>query len=233
MSNKAAKVLRTASIILMGLTGVITLLGGVGTVCAAWSPERFTSMAPLIPYKWLYQILVILTVAAAVVSFRVTYALLRGERWSHTGALVILLVSLVLAAIQMIASQMLRGKTAPTNYRFYATVITWLVFLLLRIPRVRDRVNFSGSAGDSGSPSATAGLALLLGGVLTLTTSAWAGPTHTVDGSNWVNVLQIPLAVGGGAMVLVGVIVLVVVGLTKFATAQQAAEHTRRSLCSG
>lgn len=51
-----------------------------------------------------------------------------------------------------------------------------------------------------------------MGGVVTLTTSIWAGPSHTFDGYNLVNVLQLPLWIGGGAMVLAGLGLLARIG---------------------
>lgn len=217
MIKKLARALIILGIILMGLTAVLTLLGGVGTVCAAWNPEKYgPAMAPLIPYKWLYQILVMATLVTAVAGFRVTYALLRRERWSYGGAIVVLSAGLILAGIQMVASYTLRGNTAPTNFRLYLTGFTLLVFLLLRLPGVRNRVDFTSSSGSPGSPAFPAGLALFLGGILTLTTPIWAGPTHTLDEHNLVNVLQLPLIVSGGTTLLIGLtsLILAVLGIS-------------------
>lgn len=63
-----------------------------------------------------------------------------------------------------------------------------------------------------GASTAAAGLSLFVGGVVTLTTSIWAGPSHTFDGYNLVNVLQLPLWIGGGAMVLAGLGLLARIG---------------------
>ena len=41
------KTLRFIGIVLMALTGGFTLLGGIGTTCAALFPTRWDSMAPL------------------------------------------------------------------------------------------------------------------------------------------------------------------------------------------
>ncbi len=212
MTKILAKILRVVSIVLMGLTAVLTLLGGVGTVCVAWAAEKWASLAALVPYKPVYQVATIITLIAALAGIRVTYGLLRGEKWSYVGALVTLLVGLGTAGTKMYFSSMLRGSTAPTNFRFYFTTFTLLVFLLLRLPGIWKWVGFTDSSGGPGSPATPAGLALLLGGVLTLTTPIWAGPTHTIDGYNLVNVLQLPLMVGGGGMVLAGATLLILAG---------------------
>lgn len=166
--------------------------------------EYLWSMAPLIPYKWLYQILVVATIAAALVGIWATYRLVRGKAKSYGRALGFLVVGLVLVGIQMIASHTLRGSTAPTNFRLYLTTWTLVVFALLRLPGIRDKVDLSGNSGSPGSPAALAGLALLASGLLTLTTSLWAGPSHVPQGYNWVDVLRVPLTLGGGALTLSG-----------------------------
>ena len=54
-----AKFLRFIGIVLMALTGGFTLLGGIGTSCAALFPTKYDSMAALAPYQWLYILFVI------------------------------------------------------------------------------------------------------------------------------------------------------------------------------
>jgi len=49
-----AKILRFIGILFMALTGGLTLLGGVGTSCAALNPTGYDSMAALAPMQWLY-----------------------------------------------------------------------------------------------------------------------------------------------------------------------------------
>jgi len=209
MSKKGAKAIRILVIILMGLTALITLLGGIGTTCAAWDPEKFgPTMAVLKPYQWLYQLMVITNIIAAIVAFRVTFALFRQEKWFYTGAVVTLIVISALAGIQMVASNALRGSSMPTDYRLYLTAFTLAVLLLLRIPGIWNKIDWTGSAGNPGSPATPAGLALVLGGALTFTTAIWAGPSHTINGYNLVNELQLPLLVGGGAMMLGGIALL-------------------------
>lgn len=195
--------LRILSVILLVLTALMTLLGGVGTTCAAFNPEAYESMIPLIPYQWLYQLLVIATLAGAAYGIWATYGFIRGRRPFFKRALAFLLVGLVLAGIQMIASNMLRGKSAPTNMRFYLTALTLLVLLLYRWSAARQGIPGDGTADDPDAPTGT-GVALSLGGLLILSTPWWAGPSHLLDGQNWVFVLRTPLLLAGTLVVLAG-----------------------------
>ncbi len=163
-------------------------------------------MTALIPYQWLYQILVVTTLAASLVGFWATYALLRGRPKAFGGALAFLAAGLVLGGIQMVASYNLRGKTAPTNVRVYLTAFTLLVMLLMRLPSIRDKVYLPGSG--PGTTASAAGLTLFLAGLLTLSTPMWAGPSHMEGGFNLVTVLNLPLMLGGGAMTLIGCVLL-------------------------
>ena len=58
-----AKFLRFIGIVLMALTGGFTFLGGVGTFCAAVFPQKYESMAGLIPFQWLYILFMLGTIA--------------------------------------------------------------------------------------------------------------------------------------------------------------------------
>ncbi len=48
------------------------------------------------------------------------------------------------------------------------------------------------------------GAALFTCGLLTLTTPAWAAPTHIIDQFNTANVLFWPLLIGGALLMLLG-----------------------------
>ena len=208
--------LRILSVILLVLTALMTLLGGVGTTCAAFNPEAYESMIPLIPYQWLYQLLVIATLAGAAYGIWATYGFIRGRRPFFKRALVFLLVGLVLAGIQMTASHILRGKSAPTNMRFYLTAFTLLVLLLYRWSAARQGIPGDGTADNPGAPTGT-GVALSLGGLLILSTPWWAGPSHLLEGQNWVFILRTPLLLGGTLLVLSGLGMLVRIGRNRSA----------------
>jgi hypothetical protein len=46
MSKSLIKIIRITAIVLMGLTVAITLLGGIGSTCAAFLTENFASLGP-------------------------------------------------------------------------------------------------------------------------------------------------------------------------------------------
>lgn len=197
--KKPLKVLRGITVALMGLTVLFTLMGGAGTSCVAFGAENYESMIALVPYKPLYQLLVALSLAAGVWGILITIALVRGGRHAYRNALLMLLAGAVTAGVQMGVSQAVRGAAAPVNVRFYLTVFTLLVFLLLALPGIRKRLDFSQPFRD-GKASA-GGTTLIVCGVVMLTTRWWAAPTHTAA---WIDVLRTPLMLCGWGMVLLG-----------------------------
>ncbi len=202
------KVLRVIAIIMMGLTAAFTLLGGIGTICVAWFPENY-DFEVLVPYKSIYQTATIFTLAAAMLGIAATVALIRGKKWAYRGVLIALLVGLATAGTKMYYSSMLRGSVAPTNIRFNMTIVTLIVFLLLRIPGIWQKVDLtrSGKNGSSNNNIA-AGAAMILSGLVTLTTPIWVGSTHMLNGYNLVHVLDVPLTIGGATLVTAGILSL-------------------------
>lgn len=198
----SGKIIRVVAVALMGLTVAFHLLGAIGSSCVALGAENYESMAALAPYKWLYQALVVLTLAAAIWGIRATVALARGKAGSFKAALLVLLVTLVLAGVQMGASQALRGKSQPNDMRVYITLFTLAVFLLLRIPGIWAKAGFERNASsDSG---AGAGIAMLLAGALTLTAPLWAGPSHLLGGVNYADAWRETLPLLGWGLALAG-----------------------------
>lgn len=209
MTEKGGKVVRVAAIILMGLTAVFNLLGAVGSSCVAWNANLYgKAFAMYVPYMPVYQILVYAGLVVAVVGILATYALVRGEKWGYGGSLIDLVLSLLTAAVQMYYTSTLKGKpffqTPPTSMRFFITLLTLVVLLLIRLPGVWQKVGLDRPQHGRGSKMSSGGLALFLGGLLTLATPMWAGPTHMLDGYNLVYVLGVPLLVIGVAMVVGG-----------------------------
>jgi hypothetical protein len=205
-----SKVLRGIAVTLMGLTVAYTLLGGAGTTCVAFGAEKYGSMASLVPYKPLYQALVVVSLAAGMWGIPVTISLVRGGAKAYRNALLVLFIGALSAGIQMGVSQTVRGASAPVNVRFYVSAFTLAVFVLLRLPPLWERVDFTQSMRGGGSKAAAASTALIVCSIITLTTPVWAGPTHvSAGGHNWVDVLQVPLAVGGWGMILAGTVLLI------------------------
>ena len=163
-------------------------------------------MAALVPYKPLYQALVVISLVVGIWGIPVTVSLVRGGEKVYRNALLVLLLGAISAGIQMGVSQSVRGASAPVNMRFFLTLFTLAVFLLLRLPPVWRRVDFTQPL-KGGSTGASAGTALIVCGIITLTTPLWAGPTHLSPmGDNWVSALQTPLTVSGSGMLLADVV---------------------------
>jgi len=132
-----------------------------------------------------------------------------------------LVAGIVLAGIQMFASLQLRGAAEPTNMRLYFTAFTLLIFLLFRLPPLWNKGYFDPANGND-SGNTTAGLTAFLMGAVVLTTSLWAGPSHTFGGQNWTMVWNVPMTVTGVALILAGIILLAL-GMTP-RTSQIASE---------
>jgi len=202
------KFLRILAIVLLAVTAAFTLLGGVGTTCVAFNAENFgESMAKLVPVKPIFQILVVISIAAALFGAYTTFRLARGKRGAFTWALIFLGVGAAASAVQFYYSLTLRGSTAPNNIRLYTTLLTLVVFLLLRLPRIWQKIGFDHGhkTGGMGQP---AGLALMVCGLLTLAMPVWGAPTHMIDGVNTVNVLLLPLMGLGLALCAGGLLLL-------------------------
>lgn len=205
-NRKPSKLLRVIAVILMSLTVFVTLLGGVGTTCVALGAEKYESMVELVPYKPLYLAFVVFSLAIGIWGILVTISLVRGGANAYRNTLIVLIAGAIVSGIHTAVSQVLRGASAPASWRFYINVFTWVVFLLFRFPRVWDRVDFTQSLKGSGK-RASGGTALIVCGMVALTTYLWAGPTHL---SAWIVVLRVPILAGGWGMLLVGVGLLLV-----------------------
>ena len=129
-----AKFLRFIGIVLMGLTGGFTLLGGIGTTCAALFPTSYESMAPLAPFQWLYILFVLTGIALGVWGIWATVKLVRGTSDSYTMSMQALVVGVVIGFIHIYASRALRGASMPVDAVVYTTVLKLIIDLFFRIP---------------------------------------------------------------------------------------------------
>jgi hypothetical protein len=207
MNEKIGRILRTVAIVLLGLTAAMNILGGVGTTCAAFGFTREYRIAfhELQDVKWLYQTLVFTTILTGLAGSWATVRLARGKQNAFRNAMIILVIGSIFAAVQYITSQILRGEAAPANVKFFTNALTLVVFLLIRLPSIWQHVDFS--VPDDGISGATAGgFAAIVAGVVVLSVSSWAGPSHTYFGQNWVLVLERPLQISGFALIFSGVL---------------------------
>lgn len=200
-----AKTLRFIGILLMGLTGGFTLLGGIGTSCAALFPTKFGSMAALAPFQWLYILFVLTGIAIGAWGIWATVKLVKGAPDSYKMSMQALIAGVVIGFIHIYASRALRGKSIPVDQVVYTTVLTLIVFLLFRIPGIWQMVNF-----DKGGSNRTAGgAAAILLGALTLTIQYTMASTHTWGGVNYADAFNTGMTVTGVGLLLLGAGILV------------------------
>lgn len=198
-----AKLLRFIGIVLMGLTAGFTLLGGIGTSCVALKPTGFSeSMAKLAPFQWLYILFVLVGIALGVMGIRATILLAKGASSSYRVALYVLIAGTVIGFIHLYASRALRGSSMPVDAVVYTTVLTLAVFLLFRLPYIRQGVDFT--KRDPGSARLAGGAAAIVVGVLSLTIQFTMGPTHTWQGTNYAGAFSFSMAVIGWSSLALG-----------------------------
>src|SRR5574342_823088 len=123
-----AKTLRFIGIVLMALTGGFTLLGGIGTTCAALFPTKYESMTPLAPFQWLYVLFVLTGIVLGIMGIRATILLIKGASASYRDALIALVAGVVIGFLHLFVSRAPRGKSMPVDAVVYTTVLTLLVF---------------------------------------------------------------------------------------------------------
>jgi hypothetical protein len=197
-----AKSLRFISIVLMALTGGFTLLGGIGTTCAALFPTNYESMAPLVPFQWLYILFVLTGIALGVWGIRAAIMLIKGADRSYRDALIVLIAGVVIGFIHIYASRALRGKSLPVDAVVYTTVLTLIIFLLLRIPSIWRGVDFT--KGNTKSNLPAGGAAAILLGIMSLTIQYTMASTHTWGGINYADAFNTSMTITGIGLLLLG-----------------------------
>ena len=206
-NSSYAKFLRFIGIVLMALTGGFTLLGGIGTTCAALFPTNYDSMAALAPFQWVYVLFVLIGVALGVMGIRTTVMLIKGVGKAYTDAVNVLLAGGVIGFMHIMLSRALRGSSMPVDAVVYTTVFTLAVFLLFRIPGIWQGVNFE--RGDATSNKPAAGASAILLGLMTLTIQYAMASTHTWDGVNYADAFNLSMTVIGAGLVLAGLAIFI------------------------
>jgi hypothetical protein len=95
------KLLRILAIILMGLTSALMILGGIGTICIAFWPEKYETLTMMVPYKPIYQVAAITTIIGGLLGIWVTIRLRKFTSRNYLYALLILALSLLTAGVKM------------------------------------------------------------------------------------------------------------------------------------
>jgi hypothetical protein len=202
-----SRILRWVGIILMGLTSLFTLMGGIGTVCAAFFPEKYDSMVALSDWKWLYIMFMLVTIAIGVMMVRATVLLIKGTAHAYRDALISLLAGVVVGFIHIYASRAIRGGSMPVDMVVYTAVFTLIVFLIFRIPFIWQGVNFEKSVGAKNDNGPAAAITLMLGGVMTFTIQYMVGSTHTWGGVNYGDAFHFSMTLIGIGLILAGILV--------------------------
>jgi hypothetical protein len=178
--------LRIFGIVLMSLTALFTMMGGAGTSCVALDPAGFGGrFAGITPFQWLYLIYVAVTLAIGVMGARGVVLLIRGRKNAYRYSLIALISGLAIGVIHIVTSRALRGGSMPVDIVVYTTILTLVVFLLFRIPRIWVGVNFEKPEGEGQIGRHAAAFALAACGILSLTIQFLMAPTHTISGVNY------------------------------------------------
>lgn len=197
-----AKFLRFIGILLMALTGGFTLLGGIGTTCAALFPTQYESMAALAPFQWLYILFVLAGIAIGIWGIWATIKLVRGTSDSYVMSVRVLIAGMLVGGLHIYMSRMLRGKSMPVDAVVYTTILTLAIFLLFKIPAIWKGVDFTkGKASDN---KKAGGAAIIMMGLFTLTVQYTMGSTHTWGGVNYANAFNTSMTVIGIGLLLLG-----------------------------
>ena len=190
MKDQSSKVLRVVAILFMGLTGALNILGGIGTSCAAFLTKDYPPYWILIQsdLQWLWQSFVVLTTLIGIANVWSTIRLSRGKDNAYRNAVIILVLGTLVTGVHVYSSYAVLEGIMPVLFVFLANGITLLLFLFLRLPGIRERVDFGRSAED-GVGQTAAGLTAIIVGLVVLTTSLWVGSSHVYEGVNWTHVL--------------------------------------------
>jgi len=196
-----AKLLRFTGIVLMALTGGFTLLGGIGTTCAALAPTKYDSMKALAPFQWLYILFVLMGIAIGVWGIWATVKLVKGTSESYKMSLQALVAGVLIGGFHIYMSRLLRGKSMPVDVVVYTTLFTLIIFLLFKIPAIWQGVDFT----KASEGKKAGGAAAIIVGLFTLTIQYMMGSTHTWGGVNYADAFNTSMTVIGIGLLLLGV----------------------------
>lgn len=209
MRTSTGKNLRIIGIIFMGITTAMNLLSGVGTSCAAFFTKQYPPFWDIIvaELQWLWQSFVVVTLIIGILGIWVTVQLVRAKSNAYRNAMIVLVLGTIVNGIHTYYSYTILGGILPIVVTLLTNIITLILFIIFGLPGLREQIDFDGD-GDPITGATATGLTALLVGVILLSTSHWAGPTHTFDGVNLVHVLRIPLLAGGAISSVGGLAIL-------------------------
>jgi hypothetical protein len=220
------KTLKVVAIILLGMTAAMNLLGGAGTYCAAFSNNVGYRMAfkAIMDYRWIYQIVMVTTILTGIAGVMALMNLIKGKPGVYRFTMIVLIIGTLLGGTQFFASMILRGKATPANVKFFTNLATLVFFLVMGLPGIKDKIDFS-EPSDKSEMNSAGGLVAFLAGITTLTIFAWAGPSHTFFGENWVFVFEWPLVVIGTVLIVGGFLTVLRAMINIFSEQVTTQEH--------
>ena len=133
---------------------------------------------------------------------RAAILLVKGAQNSYRRALFVLAAGIAIGVVHMLASRALRGSSMPVDAVTYTTVLTLIVFLILRIPAIWQAVDFA--KGHPRANQSAVGAAAIVIGLLALTVQFLMGSTHTWDGVNYADAFHVSMTIIGFLFLLVG-----------------------------
>jgi hypothetical protein len=201
-----AKIVRIIAIVFLAITALFTLMGGAGTICATlWpdNPDWADTLGPLIDYQGVYGIFMLVTLAIGAVMVYATVLLILRKPRAYWWALGSLIAGIAIGILHMNVSRQLRGSSMPVDMVVYTTILTLILFLILRLPPIWKQLSWNGKV-DGQEKQSTGGAALIAAGILTLTIQYWMSATHTFSGTNFADSWHTELTLLGCMMLLVG-----------------------------
>ncbi len=210
MRTSTGKTLRIIAIIFMGLTAAMNIVSGVGTSCAAFLTKQYPPFWDILvaELQWLWQSFVFVTLLVGLAGIWSVVQLVRGNSKAYRNAMILLILGTIVNGIHVYYSQTILGSVIPIAITLLTNVITLVLFIIFGTPGLRDQIMFDGE-GDPISGATASGLTAILVGMILLSISSWAGPSHTfADGVNLVNVLRVPLLAGGSILTMGGLTTL-------------------------
>ncbi len=197
------KFLRFIGILFLSISALFNIAGGAGTTCVALNPKGYgPKFAAIADFQWLYILFVLATVAFGVMMVRAVVLLIKGRQNAYRYSMIALIAGVVVGVIHMVVSRSLRGSSMPVDGVVYTTVLTLIIFLLLRIPAVWEKVDFSKAKKEDSETAG--GAAAIVAGVLSLTIQYLMAPTHTINGINYGDAFHLTMTGIGLGLILLG-----------------------------
>lgn len=178
------KILRFIAILFLSISALFNIAGGAGTTCVAINPTKYESFAAIAQMQWLYVIFVLVTLALGIMMARAVVLLVKGRAHGYRYAIIALVSAILVGVVHMLVSRSLRGGSSmPVDGVVYTTILTLIIFLVLRTPGIWQQVDFS--KGRPGENQPAGGAAAIVTGLLSLTIQYWVAPSHTIGGNNY------------------------------------------------